>query len=298
MTKLKSVFLTTLLLTPSCKSPPPAPASAPVRAVSDALGRTVRVPLEVRRVVSLAPSSTEILYALGAGAQLVGVDKYSDWPAEARALPHVGADVDPSLERIVSLRPDVVFSATSANTQSTAETLERLGVPVYVSRADSLDAIYADIRGIGGAVGRGEAAARLVENLQSRIAAVSTKYGNTAPVPIAVVVWTDPLIVAGTHSHVGDLVRAAGGRNVADDSAQPFPTYSVERLLERAPSVVVVGTHADSAAPMAPLERLTALPAVRDHRLHRLDGDLLFRPGPRVVEGVEALARLLHPPSP
>jgi iron complex transport system substrate-binding protein len=281
----RALFLACLAL--GCARPP-APGA---RQLIDGLGRTVRVGA-VRRVVSLAPSSTEIVYAVGAGPLVVGVDRYSDWPPEARALPRVGADVDPSLERIVSLRPDLVLTATSANAQATVEALERAGVPVFVSRADRLDEIYRDVEAIGDAVGRRAAARELAGRLRARVDAVRTAAAGRARVRALVVVWSQPLVVAGPRSHVGDLIAAAGGENTVDDSQQPFPTYSVERILERSPEVVVVGTHADATPPLAPLERLATLPAVRDHRLFTVDGDLLYRPGPRVADGAEALARL------
>jgi iron complex transport system substrate-binding protein len=273
----------------------PSPPSASARRVHDGLGREVALPAVVRRVVSLAPSSTEILFAVGAGPLLVGVDRYSDWPPEARAVQKVGADVDPSLERILALKPDVVFTATSANTQATAEALARLGLAVFVSRAGSLEEIYADVVAVGGAAGRAAEAARLSAAMRARIEAVHARAARRPPVPTLVVVWPEPLVVAGRASHVGDLLAAAGARNVADDSAQPFPAYSLERVIARAPELIVVGTHDHGTPPLAPLERLSTVPAVRQRRIHVVDGNLLFRPGPRVTDGVELLAHLVAP---
>lgn len=280
------------LLAAACGRAPPR--SGPSREVRDGQGRAVRLPVRVARIVSLAPSTTETLFAIGAGASVVGVDRYSDYPPEARRLPTVGADIDPSLEAIVALRPDVVFTARSANAHSTTDTLERLGVPVYVSNVATLDDIERDVRGIGEAAGRAEEARRVAAALRARIDAVRARGAGRAPVRALIVVWTRPLIVAGTGSHVGDLLRAAGGDNVAGDDPEPFPAYSVERVVARAPEVIVVGTHADAAPDLAPLLALATVPAVRDRRVVTLDGDLLFRPGPRVADGVEALARLLR----
>lgn len=280
---------------PACAKRGAPPAA--FRERKDALGRTVRLPPpeRVKRIVSLAPSSTEILYAIGAGPSIVGIDGYSDFPEAVRALPRLGADVDPSLEKIVGLRPDVVYTATSANNQRTAETLERLGVPVYVSRADSLEEIYADIDAIGDVAGHRDEAARLIARMRERIAAVAARHHATPAKKALIVVWSEPLMVAGSHSHVGDLLRAAGGENIADDSPQPFPTYSLERVIVRAPEVVIVGTHSGGAPPMASLTRLAGSGATRRFRIEQLDGDLLFRPGPRVADGVERLEALLYP---
>jgi iron complex transport system substrate-binding protein len=249
----------------------------------------------VTRVVSLAASSTEIVYALGAGDLLVGVDQFSDFPPAARTLPHVGSELAPSLERIVALKPDVVLLAATANSRELPAELGRLGIRVVSSRTDTLDDVWRDIATIGAALGRAPAAAELGARLRARVDAVRASI-TAAPRPrTLVVVWTDPLTVAGGHSFVDDAIVAAGGENIAADSPQPYPQYSIERLLARAPEVIVVGAKPGMTPPLGPLERHTTLPAVRLHRLFTLDADLLFRPGPRLVDGIEALARLLHP---
>jgi iron complex transport system substrate-binding protein len=249
---------------------------------------------EVRRIVSLAPSSTEILYALGVGDRVVGVDQYSDWPPAAAAVPRVGSDLSPSVERILALKPDVVFIATSANSRELPAELERLGVRVVISHVETLDDLWRDIVASGDAVGRHDAGVALAASLRARVAATHARVA-ALPVPrVLLVVWADPLTVVGGHSFVDEVIRAAGGANIAGDSAQPYPQYSVERMLARAPEVIVVGSH-KGGPPLAPLTSHTSLPAVKNGRIHSVDGDLLFRPGPRLVDGVELLARLFHP---
>jgi iron complex transport system substrate-binding protein len=267
--------------------------TAPSRTVTDALGRPVQLGT-VRRIVSLAPSSTEIVAALGAGDRLVGVDRYSDYPERVRALPQVGTDMEPSLEKILGLRPDLVLVATSANAQRSVESMSHAGVPVFVSRADSLDGIYADIVSIGRAIERDAEAAALVAQMKRQIAETSARASGPR-ISCAVIVWPSPLIVAARGSHVGDLIVAAGGTNVVDDSPQPFPNYSNERLVKHAPQVLIVGSHAGGTPSLEAIERLDSIPAVRDKRVHIVDGDLLFRPGPRVVQGVAMLLGALHP---
>jgi iron complex transport system substrate-binding protein len=260
----------------------------------DGSGRKVRLGT-VKRAVSLAPSSTEILFAVGAGSLLVGVDRYSDWPPAAKSIERVGADIDPSLERVLALKPDVVFTAASANTAATVEALERLGLPVVVSEVGTLDDVYRDVALLGEAVGRRAQADEVVRTMRARIGAVSARVNALPAVPAVVVVWSQPLTVAGGKSHVAELLRAAGGTNIAADSPQPFPIFSLERVVERAPEVIVVGSHADVDPPLQPLRALTSVPAVRNHRIVLIDGDVMFRPGPRLPEGVEALGRALHP---
>ncbi|MCU1277460.1 MAG: cobalamin-binding protein [bacterium] len=249
---------------------------------------------QVRRIVSLAPSSTEIVYALGAGDRVVGVDQYSDWPPEAAKVARVGSDLAPSVERIMALRPDVVFIATSANSRELPLELERLGIRVVISKIDSLDDLWRDIVASGDAIGTHDAATALVDQLRARIAATHARVAALAPTKALVVVWADPLTVIGGHSFVDDEIRVAGGDNIAGDSPQPYPQYSVERMLARAPEVIVVGSHKGGPT-LAPLTAHTSLPAVKNGRVHAVDGDLLFRPGPRLVDGIELLSRLLHP---
>ncbi|MGZ3407470.1 MAG: ABC transporter substrate-binding protein [Polyangia bacterium] len=251
-------------------------------------------PREAHRIVSLAPSSTEILFALGAGDRLVGVDQYSDWPPAAARLPRVGSDLSPSVERILALKPDVVFVATSANSRELPLELERLGVRVVISQIDTLDDLWRDIAESGKAIGKPAAATTLVDQLRARIAAAHARVAALPPTKALVVVWADPLTVVGGHSFVDEVIRAAGGANIAADSAQPYPQYSVERMLARAPEVIVVGSHKGGPT-LEPLLAHASLPAVKNGRVHSVDGDLLFRPGPRLAEGVELLARLFHP---
>jgi iron complex transport system substrate-binding protein len=251
-------------------------------------------PHEVRRIVSLAPSSTEILYAIGVGDRVVGVDQYSDWPAEAAQVQRVGSDLNPSVERILALKPDVVFIATSANSRELPDELERLGVRVVISHVETLDELWRDIAATGNAVGKHDAAAALVERLRARVAAAHARVAALPPVKALVVVWADPLTVAGGHSFVDDVIRAAGGDNIAGDTRQPYPQFSVERMLARAPDVIVVGSHKGGPT-LAPLTAHASLPAVKNGRVHPVDGDLLFRPGPRLVDGIELLSRLFHP---
>jgi iron complex transport system substrate-binding protein len=288
------IFFSTIVLFSVGAGCAPRKTAAGAREVTDGAGRKLRLGA-VKRIVSLAPSSTEIVFALGAGGLLVGVDRYSNWPPEAEKVEKVGADIDPSLERILALKPDVVLTATSANTEATVQSISRLGLPVFVSTVATFDDVYRDIAGLGEALERRSEAAQLIASMKRRVAAVSERVRGKPAVRAAIVVWSEPLVVAGGKSHVGELLRAAGGMNVAADSPQPFPTYSLERMVERAPEVIIVGSHADVTPPLRPLEALVSIPAVKHKRVLLLDGDLLFRPGPRLPEGVEALGRALHP---
>jgi len=265
----------------------------------DELGRDVALSTwPARRVVSLATSNTEILFALGAGATVVGADVYANWPAAVTNVPRVGTQQEPSLEAVLGLRPDVVVSAMSANRQSTVEALQRLGLPVFVTRTDDLAGLSRTIVDLGTLVGQKAAADALVENIQSGLAEVQAQAQQHPRVRALVLVWSDPLYVVGRQTYTADLLALAGGDNVAADAEPGYPRYSLERVLRQAPEVIIMGTHTDERTgdPWRDWRRFPTLPAVRDGRLITVDGDLIFRPGPRAVEAAQTLARALHPP--
>jgi ABC-type Fe3+-hydroxamate transport system substrate-binding protein len=268
----------------------------------DELGRDVALSTwPARRVVSLATSNTEILFAIGAGATVVGVDVYANWPAAVTAVPRVGTQQEPSVEAVLGLRPDVVVSAMSANRQSTVEALERLGLPVFVTRTDDLAGLGRTIVDLGTLVGQRTAADALVHTIQAGLAQVQEQVREQAQqhprVRALVLVWSDPLYVVGRQTYTADLLALAGGDNVAADAEPGYPRYSIERVLRQAPEVMVMGTHTDERTgdPWHEWRRFPTLPAVRDGRLITVDGDLIFRPGPRAVEAAQTLARALHP---
>jgi iron complex transport system substrate-binding protein len=270
----------------------------------DELGRDVAFSTwPARRVVSLATSNTEILFAIGAGATVVGADVYANWPAAVTAVPRVGTQQEPSVEAVLGLRPDVVVSAMSANRQSTVEALERLGLPVFVTRTDDLAGLSRTIVDLGTLVGQRTAADALVHTIQAGLAQVQEQVRQQAQqvprVRALVLVWSDPLYVVGRQTYTADLLALAGGDNVAADAEPGYPRYSLERVLRQAPEVIVMGTHTDERTgdPWRDWRRFPTLPAVRDGRLVTVDGDLIFRPGPRAVEAAQTLARALHPPA-
>jgi iron complex transport system substrate-binding protein len=265
-------------------------------AVHDELGRELHVAnFPARRVVSIAASTTELLYAIGAGDTLVGVDVYSDYPPAAQKLPRVGGETDPSVEKIVALRPDIVVTETTANRQETAEQLERLGIPTFVTHVQSLADLDRAIRDLGMLVGRETQAEALVTEMHARFDAIRERTKNLPRVPTLLVVWSDPLFVVGKETFTSELIALAGGINVTDDAGAGFPKYSLERVLRHAPEVIIVGSHKTQAKdPLGYWQRWPDLPAVRDGRVVGLDGDLMFRPGPRLADGAARLFEVIH----
>lgn len=266
----------------------------------DEVGRPVRPrALPTRRLVSLAPNVTELLFAIGAGDQVVGIDRYSDQPAgRVERLPNVGSDYEPSLEKIVGLTPDLVFLSRSANRRETAEALERLGVPAFITETPAVAAMPRTMRDLGRLTGHADEAEAQLARLQAGLQAVRSRVAGQPRPRVLVVVWPEPLYVAGRETFTHDLIDVAGGQNVAAD-VRGYTTFPLERVLAAAPDVIILPTHAasgtgDSAA-VSYWSRWPSLPAVRDQRVFPIEDAIISRPGARLVQGAERLAALLHP---
>jgi iron complex transport system substrate-binding protein len=271
-----------------------APAGALV--VRDMTGRDVALSGPPRRIVSLVPSATEILYAIGADARLAGVTDYCDFPPAARGKPSVGGMVAPSLETIVTLKPDLVIATPEGNREETFGDLRRLGVPVFLIAASRVADVAAVIERLGDLTARADAAHALVRRMRARIEAV--RHAVTARVRLRVlyVVWPDPLIVPGREALVTELIDMAGGASVTASEPGAYPRVSLEAVVARVPDVILIASHgAGTDAARETWERFRAMPAIRSGRVHAADGNLLHRYGPRVADGLEAIARVIHP---
>jgi len=249
-----------------------------------------------RRIISLVPSATEMLFALGAGPRVVGVSSYDDWPPEATRLPRVGAMVNPSFEAIMALRPDAVAGVQGPIDVAVLERLQAAGVRVFFPRAESIAEVLASIDGYAALSGRREAAATLRASIERDLnrtrAAVASR-----PRPRVLAVFSErPLVTAGPGSWVDELLTLAGGDNVVRAGGR-YPSLSLEQLLVLAPDVILDMTwHDGEAAPLATsLARLTTVPAVRDGRVLRAADPMLLRQGPRLGQAALRLAALLHP---
>lgn len=275
-------------------------AATPLHAltVRDMVGREVALPAPPRRIVSLVPSVTETLFAIGADERLVGVTTFCDFPLAAREKPKVGGIVNPSLEAIVGLRPDLVLATTEGNRESTVEQLTALGIPTYVVSPKTFSGVLESILRIGSLSGRDEAAQRLVNDLRRRAAQVVEATGRRPQPRVLYVVWADPLVVPGRATLINDLIGMAGGVSISADRPVEWPRLSLEQVVTSAPQVVIFASHGSTHVEQALKrwrEQGLALPAFQTGQVRRVDTDLVHRPGPRIVEGLEALARAIHP---
>jgi cobalamin transport system substrate-binding protein len=273
-----------------------APAARALQ-VRDMLGRDVALKGSPQRIVSLVPSATELIYALGGEDRLVGRTDFCDYPPVARSKPSVGGTVSPSLEVLVSLRPDLVVATSAGNSDETRRQLERLRVPLYLVDPHGLADVFHTMTRLGALTERESRAAELVAGLERRVRAVAVRVAARPRPRVLYVVWPDPLIVPGRGAAVTELIELAGGESVSADGPEGYPRYSVEAAVARGPEVIILARHGAGTAPYAreKWERFAELPAIRAGRLHGVDGDLFHRFGPRVVDALEILARLLHP---
>ena len=269
-----------------------------MRTVVDEMGRRVTVPAAVRRVVSLAPNITDILYAIGAGDEIAGVTDFAETPAGKKPKPSVGQPMEPSLERIASLRPDLVFVARSINRRPTVESLEQLGIPVYATDARTVDGMLETIRRIGSLVGMKQAGDALAAKLEARLDSIRAHLAGHPPKRVFFVVWEDPLITTGRNTFIADALRWAGARSVVS-VRQDWPHISMEEVVARQPEYLIFPrTESGSASDILGSLRKRAgwrdLKAVQKGRVVVVS-DAISRPSPALVDAIEELAHRLHP---
>ena len=288
--------LTVLLMTACAHQPVNISNSAPTREVTDEAGRQVRLPLKINRIVSLAPNLTEIVYAVGAGDRLVGDTTYCDYPEAAKNVAKIGDTMNPSLERIIALKPQIVLVSTASQLEAFTKQLDQQQIAVYVTNPQSLDDVFRSIQTFGDLLDEHERAATLVSDLRKRADAVEAATKQTKPVKVFYQLSGEPLYTIGRESFVTDLVRRAGGASATGDVPGAFPRFSDEAALAARPEAIVLPTGGSmGTANSTVAASLKASPAVLNNRVYRIDGDLLSRPGPRLVDGLEAMARALHP---
>jgi iron complex transport system substrate-binding protein len=252
-----------------------------------------------KRIVSLAPSMTEILFALGLGDNIVGVTTFCDYPEEAKKKPKIGGMSNPSLEAVLSLKPDIVVMTKDGNPKEFEERLISLHINTYVFEARTLIGLPQGIRSLADALGvkaRGEHLAKSIEEGVRKASRSPSRVNNRASKKkVLFIVWPEPLIVAGPGTAIDDAIKLLGYDNIASQSATAYPKYSIEEVMIQAPDVLVIGNGSGMdmvAVSKGILKRLATVPAVKSGRIFYV-GDGLYRLGPRVVQGIEELSACL-----
>jgi iron complex transport system substrate-binding protein len=263
----------------------------------DMLGREVVLAAPPVRIVSLVPSVTELIYALGGEDRLVARTDFCDFPAAARQKPSVGGMLAPNLELIVALGADLVVATNAGNREETFAQLQRLRLPTYLVSVNRVAEVNELIARLGELTARHGSVGPLVTRLDERIAAVRRRVAPYRPPRVLYVLWPEPLIVPGRQALVTELIELAGGRSITAGDGDAYPRYSLEAAVAGAPEVILLANHSSGTGPLSreKWDRVASLPAIKAGRLYSVDGDLLHRYGPRMVDGLERLARAIHP---
>ncbi|MBI4377833.1 MAG: cobalamin-binding protein [Nitrospinae bacterium] len=242
-----------------------------------------------KRIISLAPSITEILYALNLDERIVAVTNFCDYPPRAKEKPKIGGMLNPSLEAIVSMSPDIVLMTTDGNPKEVDERLKQLGIKTYVFRARRLAELPEGIREMGRALGVEERAKALAGEIETRVKNLKLKTQNLKlKRSVLFIIWVEPLIVAGPGTAIDDALQLLGWENIASDTQVNYPKYSIEEVIHRSPDVILIGKPLTGIEEFSKgfLKKIASLEAVRKGRVY-YTSDALYRLGPRVLEGIK-----------
>jgi iron complex transport system substrate-binding protein len=268
------------------------------RTVIDETGRSVNITAAPQRIVSLAPGITETLYALGLDNKIAGVTTFCNWPVAARTKTRIGGFTNPSIEKIVSLKPDLIIATADGNRKDTVQQLERIGLPVYVTNPSDTDSVLRSIIHIGKITNRGNEANKLVAKLQKRLNNVAYQIRHKRKPRVFFQIGLEPVITAGKGTLINEVIERAGGVNVAGLDTSNYPRYSAEGIIKASPEIIIF-------APMVHdkefkgvkrfWQEFGGLPAVKNDKIYPMNADLINRASPRIFDAVEKMALILHP---
>ena len=261
--------------------------------------RSSHVPRDVngpQRIVSLAPAITETLFALGAGAEVAGVSQYCDYPPEVTKLPKVGTFLTPNIEAIAGRRPTIVIGLQTSSDLREIRALKAMGYRTLMVDDNSITGIEASIRTVGDAIGRAREAHALLDRTHLKIAAIEERLRGVSQRPVLMVVGHQPMVAVGTGTYLDELLTMARATNIAAGAAQAWPRLSIEYIIATRPEVILDGQMgSDPGSPSSFWAKYPTIPAVRAHRVVGYPEDPTLHPGPRIVQTLEILARLIHP---
>lgn len=264
------------------------------REITDDLGRKVHLPEKIDRAVSLAPNLTEIVFAVDAGDRLVGDTTFCNYPPAAEKVQKIGDTMNPNLESILALKPQVVFVSTASHVESFTRQLEAQNIAVFVTNPKDVESVYRSIYQIGEIMGKNEKAAEVVSGLKERVRHVEAKLESAKDVKVFVQISKEPLFTVGHGSFLNDLINRAGGISATANIEQAYPKFSKESALALDPEAVILS---DSPDNLEPNEAFKNSPAMKKGQVFKVNADILSRPGPRMVDALEQIAKSLHPES-
>jgi len=268
---------------------------------TDVLGRQVKVPKNVKRIVSMAPNITEMLFAIGLDNEIVGVTDYCNYPEAAKMKTKIGGYYDPNIEVIISLTPDLIVATPDGYSKERIDRLDQTGIPIFIINPQNINDVLVSMTLLGKVTGKEEIADQVVENMRSRIKVVEDKVSQipTQKMPkVFYEIGEDPLVTVGPNNVVNDLITTAGGVNVAADAPNSWPVYSVEAVIMKNPDIILTApstmTSSDKNSQIAKWNKYRTISAVVNGSIYAVDPDVMLRSGPRVVDGLEKLYSLFY----
>jgi len=294
-----ALLLAALCLIAACSSPHRVSDEIKRQNFTDGTGRAVAIAPNPQRIISLAPNLTETLFALGLGDHIIGVTTFCDFPAEAQTKEKIGDTMRPNLERIIALKPDLVLVSTASQLETLTRRLDELKIPVYVTNPRTIAEVVASIRALGEITGATARATEITAEMERRINAVRQRVAGLPKPRVLYALQNNPLIAAGRNTFINDLINLAGGQSISGEETTDYPQFSRETVVARAPEVIVASeSHGHVLVDLDTLRRDFAVtPAVRQNRIEVVTTDLIDRPGPRIVDGLEQMMHALHPES-
>lgn len=264
---------------------------SPTREITDDLNRTIKIPQKIERAVSLAPNLTENIFAVGAGDRLVGVTSFCNYPARAQTIQKVGDTINPNMETIIALQPQIVFVSTSSQIETFTKTLEQQNISVFITNPKNLNGVFTNLQQLSEIFGTQEQTAELLNNLRSRVGAVEEKVKNKSKLKTFVQISREPLFTIGEDSFLTEIVARAGGESVTKTVATAYPKLSKETASAFNPDAIILSESEDNDAPNDVFKDSAA---VKSGRIFRVNADIISRPSPRVVDALEQIAANLH----
>jgi len=264
----------------------------------DASGRAVEISERPQRIVSLAPSITEILYSLGLGDKVVGVTKFSNYPPEATLKPKVGSYIDLNVERILTLSPDLVIGTKGGNDPKVVTLLEQAGIPVFITDPRNLNGLFETLLTIGELCGVKDRALILLDDLRARVKKIINKTKGVYRPKVFLQINLNPIMSVNRETLHHEIISLAGGRNIMADAAVQYPVLSIEEVIKRAPEIIIISSmERGGRFEEAKIQwyRWKAIPAVKMGKVYLFDSDLIDRPSPRIVDALEKMAKIIHP---
>ena len=286
------IFILTVMFTILCVN------ISCARTVIDETGRRINITTAPQRIVSLAPGITETLYALDIDNKIAGVTTFCNWPAAARTKTRIGGFTNPSIEKIVSLKPDLIIATADGNRKDTVQQLERLNLPVYVTNPSDTNGVLKSILHIGEITNREKEAQILVGKLQKRLNNVAYQIRHKRKPRVFFQIGLEPVITAGRGTLINEVIERAGGVNVAGNDVANYPHYSAEGIIGAAPEIIIFApmiNDKEFAAVKKFWKEFGELPAVKNNKIYPMNADLINRASPRIFDAVEKMALILHP---